>query len=172
MADTRIETLKQALKMETDGRDYYKQAMDRTKSKLAKDIFKSLFIAEEKHAETINQIYKSLVKTGEWPKQASSNESTKSSENIFVTAMFHLDESNKGSITDIEALNMAVKLEDKGIKYYQSKANESDDPFEKNFYLLLAHEEKEHYLSLMETIEYLEDPQSYFGQRERGTMSS
>ncbi len=39
MSDSRMEALKQALKMEEDGRNYYEQAMDRVESKLAKDVF-------------------------------------------------------------------------------------------------------------------------------------
>jgi rubrerythrin len=92
-------------------------------------------------------------------------------ENIFAKAMATLDEKVKGTTTDIEALKMAVEMEDQGIKYYQSKADTTDDPFEKKFYHLLTREEGEHFISLLDTIEFLEDPQGYFSQLERGTMS-
>jgi rubrerythrin len=85
--------------------------------------------------------------------------------------MAGIDEQVKGTMSDIEALKMAAKMEDDGMRYYQSMANETEDPFEKKFYLLLVNEEGEHYLSLLDTIEFLEDPQGYFSQLERGTMS-
>ena len=171
MTDIRIEALKQALKMEEDGRNYYKHAMGRVKTKLAKDIFEFLFNAEEKHVKKINQLYKSLSETGKWPEVVLISENSERPDNIFSEAMSELDEKIKGTMTDIEALRTATKLENNGIKYYQAKADKSDELFEKKFYLLLAHEEQEHYLILLDTIEYLEDPQGYFSQRERGTMS-
>ena len=53
----------------------------------------------------------------------------------------------------------------------QAKADEADDPFQKKFFILLSKEESEHFLSLLDTVEYLEDPQGYFSQLERGTMT-
>jgi rubrerythrin len=71
----------------------------------------------------------------------------------------------------IDALKAAAKLEDEGMKYFQSKADVTDDPFEKKFYRLLVYEEGEHFVSILDTIESLEDPQGYFSQLERGTLS-
>ena len=171
MSDSRIEALKQALKMEEDGKNYYEQAMDRVESKLAKDVFKSLIKAEDQHIKKINQLYRSLSETGQWPNVVLNRESSQRSANIFAAAMSDMNEKVKGTTTDIEALKTAAKLEDNGIKYYQAKSDKADDPFEKKFYLLLAHEEGEHFISILDSIEFLEDPQGYFSQLERGTMS-
>ncbi len=53
-------------------------------------------------------------------------------------------------------------MEEKGRKYYQFQAKESTNPFEKEFYLALVQEESEHFVSIMDTLQYLEDPQAYF----------
>ena len=171
MENQRMEALKQALKMEKDGRAYYKTALERVESDLAKKIFESLIRAEEKHIQKISQLYDSLEETGEWPQVTLVRKEGKSPDNIFSAAMAGIDEQVKGTMSDIEALKMAAKMEDDGMRYYQSKANQTEDPFEKKFYLLLVNEEGEHYLSLLDTIEFLEDPQGYFSQLERGTMS-
>lgn len=171
MTDSRIESLKEALKMEEDGSLYYKEAMSRVESKLAKDVFEFLMKAELEHIKKINHLYKSLSETGKWPDLVLTRESLERPDNIFGKAMSDIDEKIKGSTTDIEALRTSAKLEDDGIKYYQSRADTTEEPFEKKFYLLMAQEEREHFLSILDTIEYLEDPQGYFSQRERGTMS-
>jgi len=171
MTDVRIEALKHALKMEDDGTKYYLDAMEKVESKLAKDIFRSLVKAEQLHVTKITQLYKSLSETGEWPRVILTRDDEGITDNIFAEAMSGIDEQIKGTTTDIEALRGAAQLEDDGIKYYRDKADHTEDPFEKKFYLLMAHEEGEHYISLLDTIEYLEDPQGYFSQRERGTMS-
>jgi rubrerythrin len=166
-----MEALRQALKMEEDGKAYYEEALNRVESKLAKEVFKSLIKAEITHVKKIGQLYASLEETGEWPDVALTRERGETVDNIFAEAMATLDEQVKGSTTDMGALKIAVEMEDQGIKYYQSKADRANDPFEKKFYHLLVREEGEHFISLLDTIEFLEDPQGYFSQLERGTLS-
>ena len=171
MTDNRVEALRQALKMEEDGKAYYEEALNRVESKLAKEVFRYLIKAEIKHVKKIEQLYTSLEETGKWPDVALTRDRGETIDNIFAQAMANFDEKVKGTTTDIEALKMAVKMEDQGIKYYQSKADMADDSFEKKFYHLLVREEGEHFISLLDTIEFLEDPQGYFSQLERGTLS-
>jgi rubrerythrin len=171
MSDNRTEALKQALKMEEDGHSYYKQAREKTKDKMAKWVFKYLIEAEETHIKKITQLFKSLEETGKWPDVVLARDDVKKPRSIFASALNQLDNKVKGTTEDIEALRLALDFEHKGQKYYQSKAETTEDPFEKKFYLLLSHEEGEHLISLLDTIEYLEDPQGYFSQLERGTLS-
>jgi rubrerythrin len=171
MADNRIEALRQALKMEEDGKAYYEAALNRVKSELAREIFRHLIKAEIRHVEKIEQLYASLEETGKWPNVILTRNRGETVDNIFSEVLANVDDKVKGTTTDIEALKIAVEMEDQGIKYYQSKADMVDDPFEKKFYHLLVREEGEHFISLLDTIEYLEDPQGYFSQLERGTMS-
>jgi rubrerythrin len=171
MKQARIEALRQALKMEEDGKAFYKKAMEEAKSKLAKEIFQSLIKAEDKHVKRISELYRALEQTGQWPDAVLTRNHAETLPNIFAAAMANIHEKVPGTTTDIDALKIAAKLEDEGMKYYQSKADATDDPFEKKFYRLLVHEEGEHFVSILDTIEYLEDPQGYFSQLERGTLS-
>ena len=57
-------------------------------------------------------------------------------------------------------------METKGKKFYESQAEATDDPFEKKFYHLLAYEEGAHFISILDTIQFLEDPQAYYHQKE------
>ena len=117
----RIDALKQALKMEQDGKAYYEKAFNQVENKLTKEIFKSLIKAEERHAQKIKRLYTSLEETGEWPDVALRRNTKETVDNIFATAFADLGERLKGTTTDIEALKSAAELEDQGIKYYQSK---------------------------------------------------
>lgn len=171
MEDERINALKQALQMEKDGKAFYESALERSENELAKKIFVSLIKAEDRHIQKILQLYDSLMKTGQWPSVALVREQKETPDNIFSKAMAGMDKTNQSALSEIEALKMAAGMEDEGMRYYQSRADSTEEPFEKKFYRLLAHEESEHYISLLDSIEFLEDPQSYFSQRERGTMS-
>ena len=171
MTDNRIEALRQALTMEEDGKAYYEDALNRVERELAREVFRHLIKAEIRHVKKIERLYASLEETGKWPDVVLTRDRGETVDNIFAEALASLDEKVKGTTTDIEALKMAVEMEDQGIKYYQSKADMADDPFEKKFYHLLVREEGEHFISLLDTIEFLEDPQGYFSQLERGTLS-
>jgi len=165
MNEKRKEALKQALKMEEDGKAYYEQARDKTESEMGKKIFESLIRSEEGHIQKIKELYSTVEKTCEWPKEMPIREN-KAVTNIFTEALEGLKEKVKADTDDIEALKMAVDLEREGKKYYELRAEATDNPCEKKFYYLLAHEEGEHFVNLLETIQYLEDPEAYFHQME------
>ena len=166
MEKDRIEVLKQALKMEEDGKAYYETARNKTSNEMGKKIFEFLIKAEGVHIQKIKQLYKSLEETGKWPDLILTRDSEEIIQNIFSEALGSLEEKVKGTTDDIEALKVALDLERNGQKYYESRAEETDDPFEKKFYLLLAHEEGEHFISILDTIQFLEDPQAYYHQME------
>ena len=54
MENDRINALKQALKMEKDGKTFYESALERAENELAKKIFSSLIKAEDRHIQKIN----------------------------------------------------------------------------------------------------------------------
>lgn len=171
MTDSRLEAFKQAIKMEQDGKSFYEKSGEKAESIMAKRVFKELAEAEDKHIIKLTQIYQSLKDNGNWPDLALKREAAETIPNIFSAALENIDEKVKGSTTDIDALKMAAKLENDGIKFYQSRSETTEDTFEKKFFMLLAKEESEHFITLLDSIEYLEDPQGYFSQLERGTMT-
>ena len=171
MSERRVDAFKQAIKMEQDGKSFYEQSAGKAVSILAKRVFQDLARAEDKHITKLTQIYKSLKETGKWPDVALNRKASETIPNIFSTALKAIDERAKGNTTDIDALKMAAGLENEGIKFYQAKSEEAQDSFQRKFFMLLAREESEHFITLLDSVEYLEDPQGYFSQLERGTMS-
>jgi rubrerythrin len=171
MSEHRVDAFKQAIKMEQDGKAFYEQSAGRAASVFAKRVFQDLAKAEDKHIIKLTRIFNSLKETGNWPDVALNREPAETLPNIFANALKTINESVKGNTTDIEALKMAAGLENDGIRFYQARSDETEDLFQKKFFMLLAREESEHFITLLDTVEYLEDPQGYFSQLERGTMS-
>ncbi|MBN2467388.1 MAG: ferritin family protein [Deltaproteobacteria bacterium] len=165
MAEKRLEALKQALKMEEDGKAFYERARDKTKSKMGKSVFESLIRSEESHIKKIKELYDTVEKTCAWPPEAPIRD-VKSEKNVFEQALAAAQEKVKADTDDLEGLKLAVELERAGKRYYELQADQTDNPCEKKFYYLLAHEEGEHFMTLIETIQYLEDPGAYFHQKE------
>lgn len=167
MSKERADALKQALQMEIDGKVFYEKARDNASDTLTKGIFSSLIKAEEAHMRKIQQLHTALEKEGSWPKEDVTQDSHKAIPNIFSEALSTVNDQMKGTTDDIEALKLAAQMEEKGRKYYQYQAKASADPFEKKFYLAMVQEESEHFVSIMDTLQYLEDPQAYFHQFEQ-----
>jgi rubrerythrin len=166
MDNNKLRALKEALKREEEGKAYYQAALMNTTNKLGKSMFEFLIRAEESHIQKINQIYESLEKSGKWTNIILTQEEEKSGKTVCAEALNSLKENIKGEVNDIQALKLALKMEDESIKFYQCQAEASEDLLEKKFYLLLVNEETDHWLSILESIEYLEDPQGYFHQKE------
>jgi rubrerythrin len=58
-------------------------------------------------------------------------------------------------------------MEDKSYTFYKSRFEEADSPHEKSFYKALTAEERVHYLALLDSYEYLLNPQGWFSKKER-----
>jgi rubrerythrin len=67
----------------------------------------------------------------------------------------------------MEAVKIAIDFETKGEKFYGDLAKSVENPMEKNFYEFLASIEREHRLSLQDTLEYFEDPAGWFRIKEK-----
>jgi len=68
---------------------------------------------------------------------------------------------------DMEAVKIAIDFETKGEKFYGDLAKSVENPMEKKFYEFLASIEREHRLSLQDTLEYFEDPAGWFRIKEK-----
>ena len=92
MAETRLDVLKQALKMEEDGKAYYEKARKTTKNEMGRKIFESLIKAEESHIKKIKELHASLEETGAWPDQVPYGDDVHITKNIFTEAMSDVED--------------------------------------------------------------------------------
>ncbi|HOJ70267.1 MAG TPA: ferritin family protein [Syntrophorhabdaceae bacterium] len=151
--------LKKAIKLEKDGIDFYLKSAEKAKNVLVKKIFEGLVKEEEYHIKMINQIYERLKNNETIKEWVTGSGFTGNLEKVFQDALV---EKARKSKNDIEALKLALEMEDKSIKYYEKLAAKTDDYFEKRFYLTLSYEERGHYLRIMDSIEYISDPAGWY----------
>ena len=67
---------------------------------------------------------------------------------------------------DIEAVKLAMGLEEKGIEFYENAAKEASDVRDCETYRFLAEEEKVHFSILKNTLEYLENTELWEAENE------
>jgi rubrerythrin len=158
---SRSETaLKRAIEMEQEGKRFYLESASSVKSGLARRIFEELAKEEDYHIIMIKKIYKQITEDKkpltEW---ITSTGGPGDLEKVFQES---LKEEAKASADDLSALRFGLEREEKSISYYEALAREAESNFEKRFYLTLSYEERGHHLRIMDAMEFLTDPASWY----------
>ncbi len=165
----KLQLLEDAIQMEIDGKKYYQECANKTKNILGKKLFSKLVEYEDTHIEKIKEVFNKLS-NNEKIDSIILKEKKIDSKNIFKEEMKMLDKNVVPDASDLDALKEGMRLEDKSEEYYSNLAKQTDEPFEKRFYLALAFEEKEHYMLLFDTYQYLKNPYLWFFEQEGETL--
>ncbi len=157
------EALKRAIEMEVEGKRFYEGAAQKANSALAKGIFEALAREEDLHMRRIREIYEGLKAGGfqGWVRTVGDPSRLRK---VFDGALGEEAEASEG---DLEALRFALGREEEAFKYYEELAQGATDPAERRFWLALSWEERGHYLQIMDSIEYLTDPEGWLRRAER-----
>ena len=167
---TTIDALKVALKIEDDGRRFYRQAARKSENNLTKQLFTNLADQELVHKQIFQKIYHAVVGGEEFPELVLPVGEAKKARGIFAEAMKEIGIAIKPSLSEQEAVKIAMEKEIKSRDFYIGHAQEIQNPVEKKFYDNLAGEEQGHYLLLNDYNEYLINPAGYFVMKERHSL--
>jgi rubrerythrin len=156
-----------AIQMEREGKAFFLKAAAGSENELAKKVFEELARQEDFHIERILAVYEHMKKAepfNEWITQVA--------DIVKLDKVFQdsLQAKAQASENDLNALRFGLEIEDKSVKYYENLASQVTDKFEKRFYLTLSHEERDHYLRIMDSIEYISDPVGWFYTKQRSMV--
>lgn len=166
----RLNALQVALNNEMREREFYLNHAKRTKNPLGKKMFEQIAEDELEHYERLKQLHQIWTKKEKWPETVPLKVKDTVVKEILVDFLKNTDEKIKGDSDDLEAVRIAIDFESKGAKLYAELRDASFDPQEKAFFDLLSKMEREHYLSLKDTEEYMIDPTSWFQKMEHHTL--
>ena len=160
----KIEALKLALTNEEKERDFYLGHARRTRDKLGKQMFESIAADEDMHYRRLLELHKKLEERSKWPEGFSIDISTR-----VIEALGRLSKeattSPESDDDDVNAVKIAIEFEQKGEEFYTKLAEQAKDKAEKRFFSLLSSMEREHRLSLEDTLEYFTDPQGWLERK-------
>lgn len=169
-AQKALEILQNAIQMERDGRAFYLNAAENSQTALAKNLFRVLADEEIGHQKAAQEIYNAIKAGKDWPEQTVSETHTVNSESIFSAAMKDPHYQSKKTADDLEAVKMALEMEERSFKLYSERSKESVSEAEVSFYQALAHEERLHIVSLGDTEQYLTDPEGWIMEKQHITL--
>ena len=169
--DKTLEALQIAVQMEMDGREYYLKASQASSNKLGKKLLQSLATEEDIHRQKFEEIYNTIRNKKAWPTTDFQPDGSKGLRTIFARASEEMGSNIKASTTELDAVQTAMDMENKTYDFYKSQGENATHDVEKDFYEILAAEEREHHIILLDYYEYLKDPAGWFVKKEHPSLN-
>ncbi|OQX84364.1 MAG: hypothetical protein B6D63_04870 [Candidatus Latescibacteria bacterium 4484_7] len=163
--DEKLEALNLALTNEKKEKEFYLMHAGRTKNKIGKDMFLSIAADEDVHYNKLLELYGKLEERGKWPEDF---EATMSSSKLGVIIDRVINEAaNSGEVDaeDERAVEIAIDFEREAEDFYKKLAGKAENDSERDFFDMLASFEREHRLSLEDTLDYFRDPQEWLERK-------
>jgi len=133
-----IEIVKTAMEAEKDAYQAYAKAAKKTNNPKGRDMFQQLSEFEMNHYQKLKELLKSLQEQGEWILYEGTSLRKK------TISLKTQKSKGQDSLSDMDALTMAVREEKKAQAYYRSMADLTSDPRGRDMYKRLANEEALH----------------------------
>ena len=165
-----IEGLKTAIQMEIDGKEFYLKASRESKNNLGKKLLESLALQEDYHRKKFEEIYLTIEKNMGWPHVDFVPDKGKTLRTIFSDAMERPTTEKEALHSEIDTIQKAMDMESEARDFYKKRASNTTLAAEKQFYSLVADEEREHFLVLLDYFEYLKDPAGWFVEKEHPSL--
>jgi len=160
--EERLNALKVALDNELREREFYLKLAEKTKNPQGKAMFKQIADEELEHHDMLKKLHEKWVKQEKWPDTLPLEVENTRVKDVLKDLVKKADKVPERDEDDLKAVQAAIEFEAKGAEYYAKLRDAVDDPKEKAFFDLLARIERDHYLSLKDTEEFLTDPAAWY----------
>jgi rubrerythrin len=162
----RLDAIVLALNNEMSEREFYLKHAQRTGNPVGKAMFNLIADDELEHYQRLKALHEKWEKNNTWPETVPLTVKQTNLKTVLNEVIRAVDKIPVADADDLDAIKTAVEFESKGIELYTRLSTSSQDPKEKAFFALLAGMEREHFLSLKDTEEYMKDPSSWFTRKE------
>ena len=153
--DAAVVALAEAVKFESDGRDFYLRAADRARDPLARAVFAALAEDEKEHIRRVREIYEELKSRPGWPDALAMVARKSGVLGVFREAAERLQVDAPEDADAVSALRTAVEMERKGLGFYRDRLAKATCDAEAEFYRRLADEEEVHLRVIEDVLERL-----------------
>jgi rubrerythrin len=163
----RMSSIELAIKNESSEMAFYLNEARRSGNPVAKALFETLASDEKEHMSRLNGLHKKLVAEGSWPSDVPIEINGTNIKSVLGGLERDPEAFTKHNEDDIQALKKAIGFEEKGAKFYADIAKACDNAAEAKFFRFLSQIEREHMLSIQDSLFYLEDPHGWLEANER-----
>jgi len=166
----RMSSIQMAIENEKREMQYYMEQATRSNNPVAKLLFETLAADELDHMKRIRTLHTKLTADGSWPEDLAIEVEGTNIKDRITELMQMKDTSKDHDDDDIAALEKAAQGEADGAAFYKDLAELCDNPQEKKFFGFLAQIERQHLMSIRDSLFYLQDPESWFEEKDRSSF--
>lgn len=145
-----------AIKMEKDAISFYSEAAEKTGNPVGKKMFMTITEDEKRHLELLSQIFKGVDIT------IRDISPMKEIKTVFEKMKDEMMQQVEATTDELEAFNIAMKMEKEGMEFYIKTASEAKTEKEKTLFERLVKEEQQHYDIFANTYDFLKDTGNWF----------
>lgn len=151
-----MNAVEMAIKMEQEAVDFYKTCAEKTHNPVGKKMFLSIAEDESYHIACANKV----IEGKEFhPAEVTPLKDMKA---IFEQNKEAMLQRVASTADELEALNIAMKMEKETIDFYKNAAAQATNPAEKAFFECLIKDEEEHFAIFQNTHSFLSDTGNWF----------
>jgi rubrerythrin len=136
-----LDILKSAILLEQRGNAFYSKVAEEAKSQAVQQFFTMMAEEERRHIKVLSEQAKSVQKTGAFTPTGFQEESSQIASRVLSQ---ELKEQIAAAGFEAAAVAAAMAMEERSIRLYADRAEESEDPEERRLYRWLAEWESEH----------------------------
>jgi rubrerythrin len=165
-----MEALRTAIQMEIDGKEFYLKASSQSKNEMGKKLLENLSAEEDYHMRKFQEIYGLIEQKMGWPKADFQPDGGKKLRTIFSESIAQMSMKKEALPDEIDTVQKAMDMESATREFYVRQRENSVHLAEKQFYEMVANEEREHFLILLDYFEYLKNPAAWFVEKEHPSL--
>lgn len=151
-----MDVLEMTIKMEQEAVDFYTQCAEKTQNRIGREMFLSI-AADEKHhmaCAVHAQQKKEFILAETRPLQ--------DMKKLFEQNKEFMLQRVSSTTDEVQALEMAMKMEEAAIQFYKNAAALTNDSSEKAFFECLVRDEEAHFSIFQNTYSFLSDTGNWF----------
>jgi rubrerythrin len=142
ISDQVVAVIKEAIKLEINGRSFFNHAADVTHNELGKKMFRKLAQDETEHLDSFGKLFTALTGGEEWRKLVEPDE-VKGDSSLIDELNSRMKKGERAS--ELEAISIGMELERNAVDFFEKSARESSDPKAKEILEKICEEERFHY---------------------------
>ena len=166
----RMSSIELAMNNEQSEKEFYLGQARRTRNTVARILFEALAADEDEHKRRLAKLYETLKRDGTWPESVPIEVAGTDVRQRLDSVARDATEALAHDVDDMAALRKAESFEAAGAELYRNLAAACTNPQEASFFRFLAGIEREHLMSVRDSIFYLEDPGAWLSSRERAGL--
>lgn len=150
-----------AIKQENEGIKFFIEAAEKTTNPLGKAMFKSFIEDEKEHIRRIKMMTTGMIEPEESIGELNPDNPRERLKTIFEEMSGEIDNEVTTDANDLDAIKIALNIERKVYKFYETASSESTNVREKELYKFLAKEEIIHFQILKNAYTHLSNINSW-----------